>query len=199
MEASHSLDSGRVFHHARSLETFCSQNGIRISVVNGISGTPKAVPGTTFPTPFASPLFTGSFPSSPLLYSPDVGPHRIGRIDLVPPLSLDGFLAKTAASPPESPPKPRQFSLHVRSLHEKLQNSPQVGIVHLALQNDTSGAILRSKRHPHLYSFPSCFIHKCGRTQPQVCAYVFCCSFYNVAGRMMCLWLLNLENLQKNL
>ncbi|GFZ06323.1 phospholipase A I-like protein [Actinidia rufa] len=142
VEASHSLDSGRVFHHARSLETFCSQNGIRISVVNGISGTPKAVPGTTFPTPFASPLFTGSFPSSPLLYSPDVGPHRIGRIDLVPPLSLDGFLAKTAASPPESPPKPRQFSLHVRSLHEKLQNSPQVGIVHLALQNDTTGAIL---------------------------------------------------------
>ncbi|PSS04704.1 Phospholipase A I like [Actinidia chinensis var. chinensis] len=142
VEASHSLDSGRVFHHARSLETFCSQNGIRISVVNGISGTPKAVPGTTFPTPFASPLFTGSFPSSPLLYSPDVGPHRIGRIDLVPPLSLDGFLAKTVASPPESPPKPRQFSLHVRSLHEKLQNSPQVGIVHLALQNDTSGAIL---------------------------------------------------------
>ncbi|XAR65626.1 Phospholipase A(1) [Bertholletia excelsa] len=143
VEASHSLDSGRVFHHARSLETFCSQNGIRLSLMNGISGTFKAAPGTTFPTPFASPLFTGSFPSSPLLYSPDVGPMRAGRIDLVPPLSLDGFQsAKTTASPPESPPGPRQLSLPVRSLHEKLQNSPQVGIVHLALQNDTCGAIL---------------------------------------------------------
>ncbi|KAL6992747.1 Phospholipase A I [Sarracenia purpurea var. burkii] len=142
VEASHSLDSGRVFHHARSLETFCSQSGIRLSLMNGITGTFKAVPGTTFPTPFASPLFTGSFPSSPRLYSPDVGPQRIGRIDLVPPLSLDGFQSKTAASPPESPPGPRQFSMPVRSLHEKLQNSPQVGIVHLALQNDTCGSIL---------------------------------------------------------
>ncbi|XP_052183412.1 phospholipase A I isoform X2 [Diospyros lotus] len=143
VEASHSLDSGRVFHHARSLEKFCSENGIRLSLMNGISESLKAVPGTTFPTPFVSPLFTGSFPSSPLLYSPDIGTQRIGRIDLVPPLSLDGFQSgKTAASPPESPPGPRQLSLPVRSLHEKLQNSPQVGIVHLALQNDTSGSIL---------------------------------------------------------
>ncbi|KAF7149753.1 hypothetical protein RHSIM_Rhsim02G0110400 [Rhododendron simsii] len=143
VEASHSLDSGRVFHHARSLETFCSQTGIRFSLMNGLSGTIKAVPGTTFPTPFASPLFTGSFPSTPILYSPDVGPHRIGRIDLVPPLSLDGSQsAKTAASPPESPPVAKQLSVPVKSLHEKLQNSPQVGIVHLALQNDTCGSIL---------------------------------------------------------
>ncbi|XP_059661951.1 phospholipase A I isoform X2 [Cornus florida] len=143
VEASHSSDSGRVFHHARSLETYCASNGIRLSLVNGIYGTLKAVPGTTFPTPFTSPLFTGSFPSSPLLYSPDVGPQRLGRIDLVPPLSLDGFQSgKTAASPPESPKGPKQLSLPVRSLHEKLQNSPQVGIIHLALQNDTCGSIL---------------------------------------------------------
>ncbi|CAL5345811.1 unnamed protein product [Camellia sinensis] len=143
VEASHSLDSGRVFHHARSLETFCSQNGIRLSLMNGISGTFKSVPGKKVPTPFSSPLFTGSFPSSPLLYSPDLGPQRIGRIDLVPPLSLDGLQSgKTFSSPPESPPVPRQLSLPVKSLHEKLQNSPQVGIVHLALQNDTSGSIL---------------------------------------------------------
>ncbi|KAK3024840.1 hypothetical protein RJ639_045057 [Escallonia herrerae] len=140
VEASNSPDSGRVLHHARSLETFCARNGIRLSLVNGISGTFKGVPGTTFPTPFTSPLFTGSFPSSPLLYSPDVGSQRVGRIDLVPPLSLDGF--KSATSPPESPSAPRQLSLPVRSLHEKLQCLPQVGIVHLALQNDTCGLIL---------------------------------------------------------
>ncbi|KAI8001414.1 Phospholipase A I [Camellia lanceoleosa] len=143
VEASHSLDSGRIFHHARSLETFCSQSGIRLSLMNGISGTFTAVPGTTFPTPYASPLFTGSFPSSPHIYSPDIGPHRIGRLDLVPPLNLDGFQSgKTVASPPKSPPGPRMLSLPVRSLHEKLQNSPQVGVVHLALQNDTCGSIL---------------------------------------------------------
>ncbi|KAA8515487.1 hypothetical protein F0562_018902 [Nyssa sinensis] len=143
VEASHSPDSGRVRHHARSLEAFCASNGIRLSLVNGISGTSKPVPGATFPTPFTSPLFTGSFPSSPLLYSPDVGSQRVGRIDLVPPLSLDGFQSgKTAASSPPSPTGPRQLSLPVRSLHEKLQNSPQVGIIHLALQNDTCGSIL---------------------------------------------------------
>uniref|UniRef100_A0A5B6ZNM3 Patatin n=1 Tax=Davidia involucrata TaxID=16924 RepID=A0A5B6ZNM3_DAVIN len=143
VEASHSPDSGRVFHHARSLETFCASNGIRLSLVNGISGTFKAVPGATFPTPFTSPLFTGSFPSSPLLYSPDVGPQRVGRIDLVPPLSLDGFHSgKTAASSPPSPTGPRQLSLPLRALYEKLQNSPQVGIIHLALQNDTCGLII---------------------------------------------------------
>lgn len=144
VEAHHSPDSGRVIHHARSLETFCSRNGIRFSLTNGVSGTFKGVQGTNFPTPFTSPLFTGSFPSSPLLYSPDFGSHRVGRIDMVPPLSLDGFQsAKTSASPPDSPLARRQLSLPVRSLHEKLQNSPQVGIVHLALQNDTFGSILR--------------------------------------------------------
>ena len=112
--------------------------------MQGMSGFVKTIPATTFPTPFASPMFTGSFPSSPLLYSPDVGPHRIGRIDMVPPLSLDGQSLKTAASPPKSPQGPRQLSLPVQSLLEKLQNSPQVGIIHLALQNDSLGSILRS-------------------------------------------------------
>ncbi|PON38399.1 Patatin-related protein [Parasponia andersonii] len=142
VEASHSPDSGRVLHHARALESFCSQHGIRLALMQGISGFVKTVPATTFPTPFASPLFTGSFPSSPLLYSPDVGAHRIGRIDMVPPLSLDGQSVKAAPSPPKSPPGPRQLSLPVKSLHEKLQNSPQVGIIHLALQNDSLGSIL---------------------------------------------------------
>ncbi|KAL3820686.1 hypothetical protein ACJIZ3_006591 [Penstemon smallii] len=143
VEASNSPDSGRVYHHTRSLETFCASNGIRLTLTNGASGNIKAAPGTTFPTPFTSPLFTGSFPSTPLLYSPDLGPQRAGRIDLVPPLSLDGFhSAKTTASPPESPPKRRQLSVPVLALHEKIQNSPQVGVIHLALQNDTRGSIL---------------------------------------------------------
>lgn len=110
--------------------------------MQGLSGIVKTFPSSTFPTPFASPLFTGSFPSSPLVYSPDIG-QRIGRIDLVPPLSLDGQLGKTVASPPLSPRGLRQFSLPVKALHEKLQNSPQVGVIHLALQADTDGLIVR--------------------------------------------------------
>lgn len=144
MEASNSPDSGRVFYHARSLETFCAQNGIRLCITNCISGKNKAGQGSRFPTPFTSPMFTGSFPSSPLLYSPDLGPLRAGRIDLVPPLSLDGSQpGKTTFSPPDSPTKCRQLSLPVLSLYDKLRSSPQVGVVHLALQNDTSGSILR--------------------------------------------------------
>ncbi|OMO76754.1 Armadillo [Corchorus capsularis] len=143
VEALHSPDSGRIVHHARALESFCAQNGIRLSPLHGISGDSKTLPATTFPTPFTSPLITGSFPSSPLIFSPDVGMQRLGRIDMVPPLSLDGLQSgKTAASPPKSPPAPRQLSLPVRSLHEKLQNLPQVGIIHLALQNDSIGSIL---------------------------------------------------------
>ncbi|XP_022864506.1 phospholipase A I-like, partial [Olea europaea var. sylvestris] len=153
VEASNSPDSGRVFHHARALETFCASNGIKLSLISGASVSFKAAPGSAFPTPYTSPLFTGSFPSSPLLYSPDLGPQRVDRIDLVPPLSLDGFhVAKTIASPPGSPPKRRQLSLPVLSLHEKIQNSPQLGVIHLALQNDTRGSILRS--HLSLFSSP---------------------------------------------
>ncbi|KAI3680555.1 hypothetical protein L6452_35328 [Arctium lappa] len=142
VEASHNPDSGRVFNHARSLQTFCSGHGIRLSLLNAASGTLKQEPGTSFPTPFTSPLFTGSFPSSPLLYSPDLGVHRVGRIESVPHLSLDGFHSGRTSSPPESPTVPRQLSMPVRVLLDKLQNSPQVGVVHLALQNDTTGSIL---------------------------------------------------------
>lgn len=142
VESSNSPDSGKTVHHARSLETFCARNGIRLSLMNKISGFAK--PSTTVSTPFTSPLFTGSFPSSPLLSSPEIGPHRINRLDLVPPLSLDGFqTGKAPFSPPISPSGIRQLSALVRSLHEKLQNLPQVGIVHLALQNDSIGSILR--------------------------------------------------------
>ncbi|GKV16049.1 hypothetical protein SLEP1_g26757 [Rubroshorea leprosula] len=145
VEALHSPDSGRAVHHARALESFCANQGIRLSLMHRTSGISKMTPGTAFPTPFTSPPITGSFPSSPLLFSPDIGSHRLGGIDLVPPLSLDGLQSgKTATSPPKpkSPPGRKQLSLHVRSIHEKLQNLPQVGIIHLALQNDTVGSIL---------------------------------------------------------
>ncbi|PNY12712.1 tryptophan synthase beta chain 2 chloroplastic-like [Trifolium pratense] len=141
VEASHNPDSGRSIHHARGLESFCARNGIRLSLMQGLSGAVKTVPSSAFPTPFASPLFTGSFPSSPLVYSPDIG-QRIGRIDLVPPLSLDGLQGKTVASPPLSPRGLRQFSMPVKALHEKLQNSPQVGVIHLTLQADSDGLII---------------------------------------------------------
>ncbi|XP_076923033.1 phospholipase A I-like [Bidens hawaiensis] len=146
VEASHNPDSGRVYNHARALQTYCSDHNIRLSLLNAASrplNNNKPDPGTSsFPTPFTSPLFTGSFPSSPLLYSPDLGLHRPGRIESVPHLSLDGFHSGRTASPPESPTVPRQLSAPVRLLHEKLQNSPQVGVVHLSLQNDTTGSIL---------------------------------------------------------
>ncbi|KAJ8761900.1 hypothetical protein K2173_005611 [Erythroxylum novogranatense] len=143
VEALHSPDSGRIIHHARALESFCANNGIRVSLMLGAAGIQKTAQATTFPSPFTSPLITGSFPSSPLLYSPDIGHQRIGRIDTVPPLSLDGSQpGKTAASPPTSPSGRRQLSLPVQSLHEKLQNAPQVGVVHLSLQNDSLGSIL---------------------------------------------------------
>ncbi|XP_068656988.1 phospholipase A I-like [Aristolochia californica] len=141
VESSYSPDSGKPIQHARSVESFCARNGIRLSLLNKIPGLPKPV--ASFQTPFTSPLFTGSFPSSPVLYSPDVGSQRINRIDLVPPLSLDGFqTGKVSVSPPKSPTEMRQVSIPVRSLHEKLQSLPQVGIIHLALQNDSVGSIL---------------------------------------------------------
>ncbi|VAH45274.1 unnamed protein product [Triticum turgidum subsp. durum] len=138
VEASFNPDFGKKINHTRSLEVFCSQNGIRLTLMNSTSGFGK--PTTALPTPITSPLFTGSFPSSPLLYSPE-GTQRIGRIDLVPPLSLDGHPAMKS-SPPTSPIKSWQPSGHVRSLYDKLQNMPQVGVIHLALQNDSTGSIL---------------------------------------------------------
>lgn len=146
MEAQHSPDSGRVKYHARALESFCSNNGIKLSSLHTTAtpGCPKPSPGTAFPTPFTSPLISGSLPPSPLLFTPDLGPQKFNRIDMVPPLSLDGgHGGKTVMSPPSSPPRQRQLYLPLRQMHEKLQNLPQVGIIHLSLQNDSNGSILR--------------------------------------------------------
>ncbi|KAG6754544.1 hypothetical protein POTOM_040331 [Populus tomentosa] len=85
VEALHSPDSGRAVQHSRALETFCSRNAIRLSLMHATSGIARTVPPGTFPSPFSSPLITGSFPSSPLLFSPDLGSQRIGHIDSVPP------------------------------------------------------------------------------------------------------------------
>ncbi|KAJ8459055.1 hypothetical protein OPV22_031981 [Ensete ventricosum] len=141
VESSYSPDIGNTDYHARSLEKFCASNGIRLSLTNRTSGFSK--PATRSPTTFTSPLFTGCFPSSPLRPSPDYGPQRINQIDHVPPLSLDGHpTGLTSMSPPASPLASWQPSLHAQSINEKLQNLPQVGIIHLALQNDSTGSIL---------------------------------------------------------
>lgn len=140
VEAILSIDSGRAVHHVRSLVTFCNQNGIKLSCVNATPGSSKMVPPKSLTSPLTSPMFTGSFQSSPLLYnSPDFG---IGRIDSVPHLSLNGHPpGKNVPSPPASP-GPRTLSPPVQELFDKIQNSPRLGVVHLALQNDTAGAIL---------------------------------------------------------
>lgn len=147
VEASQNPDLVKSIHHARSLETFCARHGIKLEFLTRMSGTSRsAVPVST---PFTSPLFTGSFPTSPLLYSPEVGLQQLSRLDLVPPLSLDGGQSqvqlasgKASFSPPRSPPLgPRQFSGPLLALQEKLQSSHQVGIVHFALQCDSLGLI----------------------------------------------------------
>ncbi|QHO21177.1 Phospholipase A I [Arachis hypogaea] len=136
VEASHSPDSGSVINHARVLESFCARNRIRFSLMRGLSETLKKVPSPTNLSPYASPVF----PSSPRRYSPDS--QRIGRIDLVPALSLDSQLGKPTTSPPVSPRGLRLLSSPVRQLHDKLQNTPQVGVVHLALQSNSDGLIM---------------------------------------------------------
>ncbi|MBA0598893.1 hypothetical protein Gorai_005135, partial [Gossypium raimondii] len=142
VEALSSPDSGRIVHHAQALESFCVQNGIRLTLLHDISGVSKTVPTTTFPTPFTSPLLAGSFPSNSLSFIP-IDLQRLGQIDKISPFSLDGLLSgKKTTSQPKSPTGPRELSLPVQSLHEKLQNLPQVGIIHLALQNDSVGSIL---------------------------------------------------------
>eukprot|EP01018_Ginkgo_biloba_P003530 Gb_32589 [translate_table: standard] len=145
-EACQSPDLVKTVHHARALETFCGRHGIKLESLNSMSGAFR--PTATVSTPFTSPLFTGSFPTSPLLYSPEVGLQQLNRLDLVPPLSLDGgqsqvFSGKATFSPPRSPPLgPRQLSGPILALQEKLQSSPQVGVVHFALQCDSLGLIL---------------------------------------------------------
>lgn len=143
VEALNSPDSGRIVHHTTALKTLCSRSGVRLSTLTGTSNSSKAMAGTSVSSPFTSPMFTGSFPSSPLLYSPDVV-QRIGRIDLVPPMCLnDHEPLRLTSSPPKSSPGPRQLSLPVQSLSNKLKSSPQAGIVHLALQSDTMGSVIR--------------------------------------------------------
>ncbi|KAL4297329.1 hypothetical protein GQ457_12G017790 [Hibiscus cannabinus] len=155
VEALHSPDSGRTVHHARALEAFCSRNGIRLSLLHDMSGIPKTLSATRSPTTFTSPRITESYPSSPLVFSPDVSFQRLGRIDRVPPLSLDGLQSgKTIASPPEVSPRLKQLSLPVRSLQEKLQNLPQVGIIHLALHNDSAGSILSWQKDVFIVAEP---------------------------------------------
>ncbi|KAK8664862.1 hypothetical protein V6N13_084635 [Hibiscus sabdariffa] len=154
VEALHTLDLGRTVHHARALESFCVQNGIRLSLLHDIPGTPNTAPETTFPTPFTSPLVTGSFPSSPPLSIPD-GMQKLVRIDTIPALSLDGLQSgNTGTYQSMSPPVFRQLSLPVQSLHEKLQNLPQVGIIHLALQNDSVGSILSCQNEVFVVAEP---------------------------------------------
>ncbi|KAG0472481.1 hypothetical protein HPP92_017027 [Vanilla planifolia] len=141
VESAHNLDSGKTVNHAQALEAFCIRNRIKLSHANQFSRFSKPKP--TFPTPFTSPLLTGSFPSSPLVYSPEGGFQRLGRIDLVPPLSLDSYsTGKANASSPKSLLGSWQPSIHVQLLNEKLQDLSQVGIIHLALQNDSTGLIL---------------------------------------------------------
>ncbi|XP_076931698.1 phospholipase A I-like [Bidens hawaiensis] len=118
-------NAAKTFNHVQSLDTFCCKNGIKLSVMDVMtSATVKLVPETSFPSPFASPLFSSS---SPHLYSYNMISH----------LSLE-----TKSSPPDSPTAPRQLSVPIRLLHDKLQNSQHVGVVHLALQNDTNGSII---------------------------------------------------------
>ncbi|KAL8259333.1 hypothetical protein R6Q59_027286 [Mikania micrantha] len=111
-------NSGKKFNHVQSLDTFCGGNGIKISAVDVMTSTLKPVSETSFPSPF---------PSNAGLYSCDMMPH----------LSLDD-----KSCPKESPTAPRQLSVRIRLLYDRLQNSPNVGVVHLALQNDTNGSIL---------------------------------------------------------
>ncbi|GMI93322.1 hypothetical protein like AT1G61850 [Hibiscus trionum] len=153
VEALYAPDLGRTVHHARALESFCVQNGIRLSLLHDKPGTLKTSPETTFPTPFASPLVTGSFPSSPPLSIPD-GMQKLGRNDTIPALSFDGLQSGNTATYQPMSPEFRQLSLPVQSLHEKLQNLPQVGIIHLALQNDSVGSILSCQNEVFVVAEP---------------------------------------------
>ena len=135
VKASNSPDSRKTFSHIQSLETFCSGNAIKISLMDVTSATSSS------PPPLTSPLCTASFPSSSRLYGSDTAPI----------LGLHGNLMEKSYAPLESPTAFRKLSKPIQLLHDILQNSPQVGVVHLALQNDANGSILRS-----IFSF---FLH----------------------------------------
>nr|GEX43802.1 phospholipase A I-like [Tanacetum cinerariifolium] len=138
VKASNSLDLKKNFNHVQSLETFCSDSGIRISLVDVTLATPKPLQETSFPSPFTSALVTGSFHSNPL----DIGPRRTGGRDLTPHFNLGGNHTAKTSYLQKSAITPRKLSIPIQLLHEKLQNSPQVGVVHLALENDSNGSIL---------------------------------------------------------
>ncbi|KAI3510282.1 hypothetical protein L1887_17152 [Cichorium endivia] len=137
VKASNSPDSRKTFSHIQSLETFCSGKGIKICLMDVTSAKSS-------PIQLTSPLCTASFPSSSRLFGSDTGPH----------LGLDrNFTAKFCA-PLESPTAVRKLSEPIRVLHDKLQNSPQVGVVHLALQNDENGSILSWKNDVFVVAEP---------------------------------------------
>eukprot|EP00250_Pteridium_aquilinum_P010694 c19570_g1_i2 orf=492-3833(-) len=144
VEAWGTVEALKLSGHIRSLESFCSRHRIKLEKFNGTQVASCAAASVS--TPFTSPLFSSSFPGSPLLHSPELGLHHLGHSEIVPPLSLDGggqSQLNVSQSSLISPALgPRQLSVPVSSLNEKLQRSPQVGIIHLALQSDSVGLIL---------------------------------------------------------
>lgn len=134
------------WRHTRILEAFCGRHGLKIESFHyGKPSLPVSSSVNNNVTPFASPLLGPGMPGSPLLYSPDLGLKSFANDGMPPPLSLnDHGLLKGPHSPPWSPPLgPRLLASPVAALQEKLQGSPQVGVVHLALHSDITGMILR--------------------------------------------------------
>ncbi|KAL4562496.1 hypothetical protein LXL04_034702 [Taraxacum kok-saghyz] len=138
VKASNSPDSRKTFSHIQSLETFCLGNAIKISLMDVTSATSSS------PPPLTSPLCTASFPSSSRLYGSDTAPI----------LGLHGNLMEKNYAPLESPTAFRKLSKPIQLLHDILQNSPQVGVVHLALQNDANGSILSWKNDVFVVAEP---------------------------------------------
>ncbi|CAM6093593.1 unnamed protein product [Calypogeia fissa] len=149
-EVRRSPEKQKPFRHTRSLEAYCSRHSIKLLLTGAFPSVPVAAPPST--TPYSSPSYSSSFPTSPplLFNSPEPGLLFQGRPDLVPHLSLDGGYGgnfkNLASTPPSSPTTgPRQLYGPVSSLYEKLQTSPQVGVVHLAMHSDLTGLIISWK------------------------------------------------------
>ena len=149
VEGCRSPELVKPWRHARIVEAFCARHGLKLELFRyENSPTPISVLQTSN-SPFASPLLG---PRSPGLYSSEPGLQSFKHNDGMPPLSLDPSFMKGSHSPPWSPPLgPRQLAPPVMALQEKLQGSPQVGVVHLALHSDVNGMILRwILSHPYL-------------------------------------------------
>lgn len=143
-EACRSPELLKPWRHTRFLEDFCGRHGLKLELFT--FGPPSSIAAMNT-TPFASPLFGSSLPGSPVVYSPEPG-HQHFKMDGMPPLSLEPGSnlghGKGSHSPPSSPPLgPRQLAPRLLSLQEKLQGSPQVGVVHLALHSDVTGMVVR--------------------------------------------------------